>query len=195
MSSTRIPATEITGLYGMVMKKASQKMLGSVPESLGVMWHHKPVLKANFTLGRKSRSWNECDLHLKSYAHMAVASLIGCSFCLDFGYFQANNEGLDLDKARDIPRWRESSLFSPLEREVLEYAEAMSQTTPTVTDEMSAHLLDQLGAPALIELTAFIGMANQMARTNAALGIGADGLASSCGLAPMAARSELASSA
>ena len=36
----------------------------------------------------------------------------------------------------------------------MEYAEAMSQTPPTVTDELSARLLDQLGAPALVELTA-----------------------------------------
>ena len=33
-----------------------------------------------------------------------------------------------MDKAREIPRWRESDVFTPLEREVLEYAEAMSQT-------------------------------------------------------------------
>ena len=72
---------------------------------------------------------------------MAVASLIGCSWCLDFNYFMANNQGLDVDRAREIPRWRESDVFTPLEREVLEYAEAMSQTPPTVTDEMVASLL------------------------------------------------------
>jgi alkylhydroperoxidase family enzyme len=48
-------------------------------------------------------------------------------------------------------------VFTPLEREVMEYAEAMSHTPPTVTDDLSHRLLDQLGAPALVELTAFIG--------------------------------------
>ena len=57
-------------------------------------------------------------------------------------------------KAREVPRWRESDVFTPLERDVMEYAEAMSQTPPTVTDELSARLLDQLGAAALVELTA-----------------------------------------
>ena len=30
---------------------------------------------------------------------MAVAALVGCSWCLDFGYFHAHNEGLDEAKA------------------------------------------------------------------------------------------------
>ena len=77
---------------------------------------------------------------------MAAVSLVGCSFCLDYGYFEANNKGLDVTKAREVPRWRESNVFTPLERDVMEYAEAMSQTPPTVTDELSALLLDQLGA-------------------------------------------------
>ena len=89
-------------------------------------------------------------------------------------------------KAREVPRWRESDVFTPLERDVMEYAEAMSQTPPTVTDELSARLLDQLGAPALVELTAWIALANLYARTNVALGIEAQGFSASCGLAPLA---------
>ena len=62
---------------------------------------------------------------------MAVASLVGCTWCLDFDYFQAHNENLDLEKAREVPRWRESDVFTPLERDVMAYAEAMSQTPPS----------------------------------------------------------------
>ena len=185
-STTRVPAAEITGLYGAVVKRFSKKMFGKVPESLGVMWHNRPVLKFGLGLGQKSAKWHACDEDLKSYAHMAVASLIGCSWCLDLGYFQAHNEGLDVTKAREVPRWRESDVFTPLERDVLEYAEAMSQTPPTVTDELSARLLEQLGAPALVELTAWVALANLYARTNVALGIEAQGFAASCGLPPLA---------
>lgn len=185
-SSTRVPRAEITGVYGAVLKKVSRRMFGEVVDPLAVMWHHRPVLRFSLGLGRKAAGWKECDKDLKSYAHMAVASLIGCTFCLDLGYFQAHNDGLDVDKAREVPRWRESKVFTPLERDVLEYAEAMSQTPPTVTDELAARLLDRLGAPAMIELTAWIGLANQYARTNSALGIEAQGLAAACGLAPLA---------
>ena len=184
-SNTRVPKAEITGVYGAVMKRFGKKMFGEVPEPLEVMWHNKAVLKFYLGLGQKTHKWSECDENLKSYAHMAVASLVGCTWCLDFGYFQANDEGLDVGKARDVPRWRESDVFTLLEREVMEYAEAMSQTPPTVTDELSARLLKQLGAPAMVELTAWIALANLFARTNSTLGIEAQGLSAACGLVPL----------
>lgn len=188
-STTRIPPTELTGLYGAIVKRMSRKMLGKVPESLGVVWHHRQVLNFGFGLGRKSRKWHECDDSLKAFAHMAVAAQIGCSFCLDLGYFTAHHEGLDLTKAREVPRWRESDVFTPLERDVLTYAEAMTCTPPTVTDELSARLLAALGAPGLVELTSFIAIANYYARSNVAMGIEAEGLAASCDLAPLAVAS------
>ena len=185
-SNTRVPKAEITGLYGALLKRFSRKMFGVVPDALGVMWHNRPVLKLGLSLGRKAAKWKECDEDLKSYAHMAVASLIGCSFCLDLGYFQAHNEGLDLTKAREVPRWRESDAFTPLERDVMEYAEAMSLTPPTVTDELSARLLEELGASALVELTAFIGLANLYTRTNTAFGIESQEFSAACDLKSLA---------
>jgi alkylhydroperoxidase family enzyme len=193
--NTRIPPAEITGVLGALIKRFSRKKFGDVPDGLGVMWNNRQVLKASMGMGRKTTKWKECDESLKSFAHMAVASLVGCSFCLDLGYFQAHHRGLDVAKARELPRWRESDVFSPLERNVLEYAEAICQTPPTVTDEQSARLLKKLGAPAMVELTAFIGMANQMARTNVALGIKAQDFSAACGLAPMAQPSGAAAQA
>ena len=184
--STRVPRAEITGVYGAVLKKVTRRMFGELPQGLEVMWHNRAVLRSSLSMVRRTAKWHACDEDLKSYAHMAVASLIGCSFCLDLGYFEAHNKGLDETKAREVPRWRESQVFTALERDVLEYAEAMSQTPPTVTDELSARLLAQLGAPAMVELTAWIAMANQMARGNVALGIESEGLSASCGLAPLA---------
>ncbi len=187
MSDTRVPGAEITGIYGALVKRFSKKMLGRVPEPLSVYWHNRPVLKGYFAIGGKARKWNACDPSLKSFAHMAVASLVGCTWCLDFGYFQAHNEHLDLAKAREVSRWRDSDVFTHLERDVMAYAEAMTHTPPTVTDEMSARLLEQLGAPALVELTAFISLANFYARSNVAFGIESEGFAAACGLQPLAA--------
>jgi alkylhydroperoxidase family enzyme len=185
-NTTRVPPAEITGLYGAIMKRISRKMLGGVPTPLGVYWHNRRVLKGYFAIGGKAQKWDACDLSLKSFAHMAVASQVGCTWCLDFGYFQAHNEHLDMEKAREVPRWRESDVFTPLERNVMAYAEAMTQTPPTVSDEQSAQLLEELGAAAMVELTAFISLANFYARTNVALGIESDGFAAACGLQPLA---------
>src|SRR5215212_9313654 len=176
-SNTRIPKAQLTGIYGAMVKRMSHKMFGDVPEPVEVAWHNRKVLNFSFSVGRKAQKWNECDENLKSFAHMAVASLVGCGFCLDLGYFQAHNEGLDLVKAREVPRWRESDVFTPLERDAMEYAEAMTRTPPTVTDELSARLLEALGAPGLMELTAYVAMANLMTRSNTALGIESQGFA------------------
>jgi alkylhydroperoxidase family enzyme len=190
MSNTaRVPAAEITGLYGGLLKMAMRRMAGEVPESAGVMWQNPRVFKDMLGFGRKVEKWDVLDPLLGTLATMAAASEIGCSFCLDLGYFMAHNNGLDAAKAREVPRWRESQAFTPLERRVMAYAEAMSQTPPAVTDEMSATLLEELGAPALLELTARVGFMNLSSRMNIALGIRSQEFADSCGLQPLASRS------
>ncbi|MBO0607969.1 carboxymuconolactone decarboxylase family protein [Myceligenerans salitolerans] len=185
MTSTRVPPAEITGFQGAVVKRFARKALGTVPASLGVLWHNQRVLRSTAGLGGKIKKWDACDESLKTFAHMAVASLVGCSWCLDFNYFEAHNKKLDMDKAREVPRWRESDVFTPLERDVLAYAEAMTHTEPTVTDEMVDTLLKRLGPAALVELTSVIAFANLTTRTNVALGIESDGFAAACGLKPL----------
>ncbi len=180
-STTRIPKAEITGPFGYLLKRMSRKMLGEVPDALGVMWHNRAVLMSSMGFGRKVQKWDQLDPNLQTFAHMAVASLVGCSWCLDFN-FHAHNEGLDGAKASEVPRWRESTVFTPLERDVMEYAEAMSQTPPRVTDELFAGLLEQLGAPAMVELTSLVGIANMNTRGNTAMGIEAQGFSKACQL-------------
>jgi alkylhydroperoxidase family enzyme len=184
--TTRVPQAKLTGVYGAVITYVSRKMFGHVPESAGVFWHNRKVMNFSFGLGRKSQQWNSCDESLKTFAHMAVASMVGCGACLDLGYFMARKEGLDLGKAREVPRWRESDVFTPLERDVMEYAEAMTVTPSAVTDELSARLLDALGPAALLELTMFAALANLFTRSNTALGIESEEFSAACGLPPLA---------
>ena len=98
-SNTRIPKAELTGIYGAMVKRMSRKMLGDVPEPVEVAWHNRKVLNFSFSLARKMEKWDQCDESLKSFAHMAVACQVGCSFCLDLGYFMAHRENLDEAKA------------------------------------------------------------------------------------------------
>lgn len=187
-ASTRVPPTEINGVFGGLVKIGTRKMLGEVPESVGVIWHSPAVFKDLMSLGRKAEKWDHVDPNLVTFGTMAAAAVVGCNVCLDLGYFMAHNQGLDEARAREVPRWRESTVFSPLERSVMEYAEAMSKTPPAVTDELSATLLEQLGAPALVELTAKVGLLNATARMNRALGIRSQEFAAACGLPPLATR-------
>jgi alkylhydroperoxidase family enzyme len=62
----------------------------------------------------------------------------------------------------------------------------MSSTPLTVTDDLSARLLEALGEAGLIELTAYIAFSNFSTRNNVALGIESQGFSSDCEI-PLAA--------
>ncbi|MCX5338685.1 carboxymuconolactone decarboxylase family protein [Streptomyces atratus] len=163
------------------------KQLGAVAEPVEVVWHNPKVATSNLEFSAKLSEWDAADAGLKSFAHMAGAAQVGCSWCLDVGYFQAQNQDLDLAKASQVPRWRESEVFTPLERDVLEYAEAMTNTPPTVTDELYASLLDRLGPAAMVELTAYIAFVNMATRNNIANGVTSQGFSDACEI-PLATR-------
>jgi alkylhydroperoxidase family enzyme len=160
--------------------------LGAVPEPVEVMWHNPRVAEANLAFSAQAGAWDAVDASVKTFAHMAVAAQVGCSWCLDINYFLAHQQDLDVAKASQVPRWRDSAVFTALERDVLEYAEAMTDTPPAVTDAMSSRLLDRLGPAALVELTAFIAAANMATRSNTALGIHSQGYSDACAI-PLAA--------
>jgi alkylhydroperoxidase family enzyme len=181
----RVPKTELPS----ELSESMIKQVGAVPEPVEVMWHNPKVAQASVEIGAKAGAWDAADESLKSFAHMAVAAQVGCSWCLDIAYFNAQNQNLDVAKASQVPRWRESEVFTPLERDVLEYAEAMTNTPPTVTDELSARLLDRLGPAAMIELTAFVAFSNMATRSNTAFGIESQGFSAACEI-PLAARPE-----
>ena len=52
---TRIPPAEITGVYGALVKRTSRRMLGDVPDAVGVAWHNRKVLNFSFSVGRKAK--------------------------------------------------------------------------------------------------------------------------------------------
>ena len=187
-STYRIPRATISGVYGRLLEAYARRTWGRVPDNAYVVWHNRKVMNAVFAFERKVQRWDALDPHLASFAQMASAATIGCSWCLDFAYFLAHDEGLDEAKVREVPRWRESAVFTDLEREVMEYAEAMTATPPTVTDEMVARLDEQLGHAAVVELTMMVAIENERSRFNSAMGLASQGYSDVCEL-PLAVRS------
>lgn len=187
MTSTfRIPRADLTSPFGRAVAAICRRLYGEVPDNAHVLVHHRKVATATFGFERKVAKWDALDAHLKTYAVMSTAAAIGCSWCLDFGYYLAHEDGLDLDKVREVPRWRESPVFTELERDVMEYAEAMTATPPTVTDELSTRLRERLGTAALVELTMMVAVENERSRFNAAAGLASQGYSDVCEL-PLAA--------
>jgi alkylhydroperoxidase family enzyme len=83
--------------------------------------------------------------------------------------------GADEDKIRQVPTWRDSALFSPMERDALEYAERMTITGETVTDELWARLRGHFSEAQLVELTAAVALENFRSKFNVPLGIESQG--------------------
>jgi alkylhydroperoxidase family enzyme len=74
-----------------------------------------------------------------------------------------------------LPTYRDSGAFSPLEKLVLEYAEAMTATPVEVSDTLFAALHEHFGEAELVELTAAIAWENYRARFDHAFGVDAQG--------------------
>ena len=83
--------------------------------------------------------------------------------------------GASNDKIRQVPTWRESERFSPLERVALEYAEVMTITGQRVTDELFARLRSLLDESQIVELTAAVALENFRSKFNVPLGVEAQG--------------------
>jgi alkylhydroperoxidase family enzyme len=176
----RIPLDPPRTLIYRLTEWYSRRRFGVVADPAAAMGHNPRVLISNARFEMAVEKWHRLDPTLKALAEMASAASIGCSWCMDFGYWASTNKGVDPVKLRDVPRWRESDVYTPLERQVLAYAEAATATPPTVTDEMVADLRRHLDDAALTELTMMIAVENQRSRFNSSLGLTSQGFEDRC---------------
>jgi alkylhydroperoxidase family enzyme len=79
------------------------------------------------------------------------------------------------DKIRQVPTWRDSDLFSAMEKDALEYAEKMTITGEKVTDELWGRLRGHFIEAQLVELTAAVALENFRSKFNVPLGVEAQG--------------------
>jgi len=166
----------------------SKRRFGAVADPAAAMGHNPRILLSNARFEMGVEKWNRLDQTLKNLAEMAASVTIGCSWCVDFGYWVATGKGTDPAKLRDVPRWRDSDVYTDLERKVLAYTEAATMTPPAVTDEMVEDLRRQLGEAALVELTMMIAVENQRSRFNSALGLHSQGFKDRCEIPDRPAR-------
>ena len=83
--------------------------------------------------------------------------------------------GADEEKIRQVPTWRETSLFSDMERAALEYAERMTITGEKVTEELWTRLRSHFSESQMVELTAAVALENFRSKFNVPLGVEAQG--------------------
>ena len=176
----RIPLDPPRTPFYRLAEWCTRRTFGTAAEPLQAMGHNPRVLCTDMRHEMSLSRWKALDPTLKNLAEMASAVSIGCSWCVDFGYWIAIGAGTDPVKLREVPRWRGSDVYTDLERKVLAYAEAMTATPPAVTDEMVAGLRRELDDAALVELTMMVAVENSRSRFNAALGLTSQGFRDRC---------------
>ena len=185
----RIPAvapSEAGPLIKLAYRYAG-KRFKEVPEPLAVMAHHPKLFFASAvqeTAAEKAST--VLPANIREIGVYRAAWTVGCSWCIDFGTMLSRLEGLDIDRLKHIADYQTSPLYSDDERAVIAYADAMSATPTTVTDEQVADLERRFGRDGLIELTYQIGLENQRARVNSALGIHEQGFSTDACRVPWA---------
>jgi AhpD family alkylhydroperoxidase len=148
--------------------------MGSGLEPMEI-WAHQP--KMMIGMGRFNqaiRKGNSVDERLKYLVELKGAQMIGCEYCVDLGSQICRNSGLSDDELLDLPRCRESELFTEREKAALDYTVAVMRTPVEVTDELFARMKEHFSDEPLVEITALLTLVN-LDRFNAAFGIGAAG--------------------
>ncbi|MFD0419058.1 carboxymuconolactone decarboxylase family protein [Streptomyces sp. NPDC127108] len=178
----RISLSPPRTLFFRAMEWYSKRAYGKVLDPGKAMAHNSRVLWSYLRFEQSVAKYDKLDAGLKALAEMASAASIGCSWCMDFGHWESQRRGLDPRKLRDVPLWRESDVYTPLERDVMAYAEAMTANAPEVDDELAARLLGSLGEAAFVELTMMVAVENMRSRFNSAMGLTSQGFKEFCDL-------------
>jgi alkylhydroperoxidase family enzyme len=186
LSMARVSLDPPRSLTIRIGERYSRRRYGNVLDPARALAHNPRVMKTYVREELSLARWKAVPSGLKALAVMSAAATVGCAWCMDFGYWQTMTAGdVDPAKLRDLPRWRESTAYTEDERAAIEYAEAMSLTPPTVTDDHVARLRRFLDEAQVVELTMMIAVENQRSRFNTALGLTSQGFSDRCELAPV----------
>jgi AhpD family alkylhydroperoxidase len=159
-----------------------RRRFGEVLDPYRAQGHSIAVAKAFGALEKGAANWKRLDQRTRDLAELVAATTVGCPWCMDFGYWIMHMHGFTREEIEAVPHWRDSDLFTPLERLVMEYAEAMTRTPPAVEDELVAKLRRHLDEAQLVELTAVVCLENVRSRFNAAVGLPRQGFKERCEL-------------
>lgn len=153
----------------------SRKRFGAVMDPVALFAHHPRLMLGYGMLELAADRSHRVEERLKHLAELRAGMLAGCEWCLDFGSAISARKGVSDAELRELPRYRESELFSELDKLVLDYATGISRTPVDVSDELFDRLRRHFDEAQLVELTTLIALENFRARFNWAFGLAAQG--------------------
>ena len=100
------------GIVGRVARRYTMHRFGQMVEPTAAASHHAGVLVAMGSLETAAQlGWRRLDPTLRWLAIQMTGSQIGCSWCIDYGFYEGMHTGIDPAKVRAVVEWRGSTLF------------------------------------------------------------------------------------
>jgi alkylhydroperoxidase family enzyme len=169
---------------GLIRKYAfrySRRRFGRTVEPTQAAANHGAVLMAwgAMEMGA-ARGWKKLDKSIRGLVVQLVSTRIGCTWCIDYGYYENLHLGVDPAKVRSVPSWRDSPLFDERERVALEFAETATGSPAEVSAELAQRLHRHFDDEQIVELAAWVALENFRSRFNAGLGLKSQGFSDSC---------------
>lgn len=156
-------------------RRGFREMTGREPERIEPleMYAHVPFLMSGYgKIEQATAKIKDLDIRHRHLAELEAATMTHCEFCIDMGSQVARRHGLSDEELLALPDYRDSRLFDAVDKLVLDYSVAMSNTPVEVPDEMFGRLREHFSDKQIIELTHVIALENHRGRFNLALGVG-----------------------
>lgn len=162
--------------YVRIFFSAQIKKYGEVLMS-SQLWGRSPrlFLGLSFLYGALDRKKSPISPALRSLILVRISQVNSCNFCVDLNTSILLERGVSLEKAMALNEWSNSSMFTDIEKTVLEYAEAMTLSDREVTDDLFQKMKKFFNDDEIIELTAIAAFQNMSTKFNSALDIPAQG--------------------
>lgn len=179
---SRVPARDAglrVKLVYFFTRRNFARLTGREPERmiepLEIYAHVPGLLRGYGRLEQATARLRRLDWRLQVLAELKVTTLTHCEFCIDLASRVARRSGLSDEQLLALPRYRDSELFTDLEKLVMDYAAGMTRTPVDVPDALFAELRKHFDEAQLVELTHHIALENMRGRVNMAFGVGAAG--------------------
>lgn len=147
---------------------ALQSKLGQVPNMYRTFAHSPRVLDAAISMAQAIRT--DLDAKLRELAYLKVTHLTDCHVCWHYHEAAARRVGVTDDQLRNLGAFEQSDAYSPLEKDILRFAEQWTIRGRVEADVM-ARLTAALPPTHLVLLAATTAQANLTTRFNNVFGV------------------------
>ena len=133
------------------------------------------MLGMNFFFKVIASKSSKIDVGLRTLISVKISQINNCEFCIDMNshlFFESKGE---TEKIKQLKNWLVSNVYSSKEKVALEYAETITITGRSVSQELQGKLLEHFKKEEIIELTAIIAYQNLSSKFNSALDIKPNG--------------------